>query len=140
MQLHLLVHMFLKVDVEFHQFHNAPRVESMRKRKLGDVLHRHMLVVNFFKSQTPFKTLEEKHRHFGCHKNQVDLYSYCKESLGPLGTENHSITTCSCGSVKNKFCHRLVQSSQDILNSVFAVQTVLLEKKMSLFINHHLKK
>lgn len=102
--------------------------ESMKNRKLGDVLHCYMLVINFFKSQTPFKTLEGKHRHLGCHKNQIDLYSYCKESLGPLGTENHSITTCSCGSVKNKFYHRLVQSSQDILNSIFAVQTGLLEK------------
>lgn len=34
-----------------------------------------MLVVNLFKSLTPFKTLEEKYGHLVDHKNQIDLYS-----------------------------------------------------------------
>lgn len=69
----------------------------------------------------------------------ICILTYCKEFLGPLGTENHSISMCSRSSVKNKFCHRLVQSSQDILNSVFAVQIALLERNVSL-LNIILKK
>lgn len=114
----------------------------MRNRRLKSVLHCDMVLVKFFKRQTPFKIFEEKYGHPICHEIKAIgiLLTYCKESLGPLSPENHSITMCSCCSVKNKFYHQLVQSSQDILKSVFAAQRALLEKvsiQKCLFLGHY---
>lgn len=67
--------MFLRPDVEFHQCYDALKSENMRNKSLRSVLHSNMLVVNFFKSQTPFKTLEDKHGHYVSHKNLGDFYS-----------------------------------------------------------------